>query len=140
MSGSVNKFIQAATTAASAPVASSPPSASPSPPLQAVDPRTVFSLRNEAGHTLMLDVRLRSGANLALPYAYLINVEFDPSTGLKAVFSSHMLMIKGRNLRPIYEGLLYHRVEWLQEGDARHDTLPENATWITGVQASPAER
>ena len=121
MSGNVSSYLNAAATAAN----------------KTAPDNGVFGLRADAGNALMLDVRLRSGARLALPYSYLIFINFDPSTGIEAVFSSHAVTIQGRNLRPIYEGLLLHRVEWLQEGDPRHDPHPETATYITRI-AVPA--
>ena len=100
-----------------------------------------YGLRAEQqGHVLMLDVRLRSGVRLALPYSYLSHVNFDPSAAIEAVFSSHAVTIQGRNLRPVYEGLLVHRVEWLQEGAPRHDPHPETATYITQIVVPANER
>ena len=100
-----------------------------------------YGLRPEQqGHVLMLDVRLRAGTRLALPFSYLAHVTFDPSSGIEAVFSTHAVTIQGRNLRPIYEGLLQHRIEWLQEGDPRHDPHPESATYITRITVPANER
>ena len=101
----------------------------------------VFGLRAEAqGHSLMLDVRLRSGVRLALPYSYLSYFELDSSGAIQAVFASHTVTIQGRNLRPVYEGLSQHRIEWIQEGDPRHDPHPETATYITRIAVPANER
>lgn len=121
MSGNVSSYLNAAATAAN----------------KNAPDNGVFGLRAEAGNALMLDVRLCSGARLALPYSYLIFVNFEPSTGIEAVFSSHAVHVQGRNLRPVFEGLLAHRLEWVQEGDVRHDIGPESATYITHI-AVPA--
>ena len=68
-------------------------------------------------------VRLRRRI-VALGYAWLERVEFDPSEGITLSVGGQKVRIKGRNLnaeiRPsvrLFEGIARHRVPWIREAD-----------------------
>lgn len=86
------------------------------------------------GHELMLDVRLKTGDRVALPYSYLSRIEFDPSAALLLDFTATRLTIRGRNLGPLYNGLLMHKVTWIQESDPMNQADVDTTTLISGVQ------
>jgi hypothetical protein len=93
-----------------------------------------YSLREEAGFTLMLDIRLITSDRVALPYSYLVSIEYEKTTGLMLSFTSHQVLIKGRNLDPLYEGFLSQRVEYIQANDEMHDTGPDAITFISAIE------
>lgn len=97
------------------------------------DGETCYLLRNVEGRTLMLELRLRNGDHRALPYAYLLEVSYERSTGIRLRFTGAAVQIRGRNLARLYEGFLTQRVQWVQEGTAGRDFAPEGAPFISDV-------
>ena len=92
-----------------------------------------YKLRDYSRGLLMLDVRLVNGDRYALPYSYLIWAKLGGGEEIFIRFSSHTVLIKGRNLLAIYGGLLQHRVEFVQEEDPRHDIGPESEPFISTI-------
>lgn len=93
-----------------------------------------YKLRDEAGYPLTLDVRLKTDDRYGFPYSYLIWKHYNPSEGITLRFSSYTVFVKGRNLKELYEALLNHRVEYIQEQDNRYDTGPESDPFIYQIE------
>jgi hypothetical protein len=88
---------------------------------------------------LMLELRRKSGDALALGYAYLVSIGFNRSGGLVLEFTGHQVKIKGRNLRPLWRGLVQQRVAWLQELDPMAEAAQEEtATTVTEISVEEA--
>ena len=88
------------------------------------------------GRLPRLDLRGHDGTSLALPYAQLRSVAFDPA-GISLEFPDHRVRVKGRNLRSLYDLLLAHQVTFVQEGDL--DVVSESATFIDKIVVERAE-
>lgn len=67
---------------------------------------------------LMLDLRWVNGCATAFTYTVLERVEFVPGDRLRLFFGADVVQIEGRSLGELYERLLAHRVESIQEGRA----------------------
>lgn len=81
-------------------------------------------LRGIRDRAIMLELRRKDGSVTALGYAWLERAEFDPSEGITLRFTGQTVKIIGSNLnaeaRPhvhLYDGIVRHRVPWLQEAD-----------------------
>jgi hypothetical protein len=81
-------------------------------------------LRGVRERSVMLELRRKDGSIVALGYAWLERIDFDPSEGIKLKFAGQTVKIIGRNLnaelRPnvrLLAGLVRHRVTWIQEAD-----------------------
>ncbi|MEM7630059.1 MAG: hypothetical protein AAF356_11670 [Planctomycetota bacterium] len=57
---------------------------------------------------LMLDLRLKTGHRIAVPYGYIIRVMLDPSGSIEVNTADGPIAIDGRNLTPVYRALLNH--------------------------------
>jgi len=96
-------------------------------------------LRGVRDRALMLELRKKDGSVTALGYSWLERVDFDPSEDITLKFVGQTVKIVGRNLnaevRPnvrLLDGLVRHRVTWIQEADeptamsaAKHATVIE---------------
>lgn len=91
-------------------------------------------LRGARERAVMLELRKKDGAILAVTYGYIDKVEFDPSEGITISAAGQKIHIRGRNLnaevRPtvrLFEGLTRHRVPWVREADStlREASSPE---------------
>ena len=84
--------------------------------------RCYAKLRGPRQAALMLEVRFADGNGEAFDYGLLGRVRFDPSDGLVLGFAAGTVTIRGKNLRPVFDGIVSHRVTWV--GEAPH---PETA-------------
>lgn len=81
-------------------------------------------LRGQRERAVMLELRRRNGNIIGLGYSWLERAEFDPSQGITLYFLGKTVKITGSNLnaetRPnvrLFNGILRHRVPWIQEAD-----------------------
>ena len=90
----------------------------------------------------MLEMRHKDGKVSAFGYAWLERAEFDPSEGIMLQFAGKQVKITGRNLnsegRPnvrLFNGIVRHRVPWVQETDrAGEFEAAKDATVIEGIE------
>lgn len=94
--------------------------------------------RQTTGYALMLDVRLKTGESFALPYSFLVEAHYDASGTLTLIFTTRKVTIKGRNLRTVYDFVLNHRLEFVQEENPLYDDTPEPAPFIGSIAVEPA--
>jgi len=85
-------------------------------------------LRGVRERAVMLELRKKDGSILAIAYAYIERIEFDPTNGIAIHANGRTIRIKGRHLngeaRPtvrLFEGLTRHRVPWV--GEAGHEEI-----------------
>lgn len=72
----------------------------------------------DGSRVAMLGLRLKTGACLALGYAWLSRVEYDPAGSVSLTFPGVAVVeLTGRNLRPVYEAVAAHQALWVAEAD-----------------------
>jgi hypothetical protein len=79
----------------------------------------------------MVDFRGHNGNSFALPYKQLMAMAFHPTTGIRLEFREHTIVIRGRNLRPLFDHFLQHRVIFVLEED--FDATPESSTFVDSI-------
>lgn len=84
-------------------------------------------------NVLMLDIRHKAGDRSAFPYSYLTGIFFNASGEIRMEYSGHKVVIRGRNLDNLYNALLNHRVDFVQEEDTRYDMGKESDTFIREI-------
>jgi hypothetical protein len=82
-------------------------------------------LRGPRERAVMLELRKKDGAIVAVAYGFIDRVEFHPTEGITLRCGQEKIRIKGRGLnaevRPqirLFQGITRHRVPWIQEADA----------------------
>jgi len=78
---------------------------------------------------LWLDLRGTDGMRYALPYRDLKSIELPSPQMLTLTFSDRRVVVHGRNLETVYEGLIREAVTELQEDDV--DWVSESETFIS---------
>ncbi len=99
-------------------------------------------LRGSRERAVMLELRRKDGSITALGYAWLERADFDPSEGITLKFTGQTVRLAGSNLnsevRPhlrLYDGLVRHRIPWLQEADEPTAmAAAKNATVIETIE------
>ncbi|MEO0631470.1 MAG: hypothetical protein AAFY46_12220 [Planctomycetota bacterium] len=96
-------------------------------------------------YSAMLDLVLSNGNHYALPYSTLLRVLYNPSDGIRLVFSTDDVHVEGRNLGDLHRGITQHRVrritverrrtgvEWNDAGDE-----PEGSV-VTAIAVTPKD-
>lgn len=70
-----------------------------------------------------LELRKKSGEILAIPYAYISRLEFQPSAGITLQCGADVVHLRGRNLNGgsgqlrLFQGITRQKVTWVQEAD-----------------------
>lgn len=102
------------------------------------DPYSVLSA--DRAQKAMCEFRLKGGNAVALAYSYLAKAEFDPSRGIVLDFSAHTVTLTGRNLAPVFAGLVAQRVAVVTEMDdlQAEAALGKDATVVTGIDVTKA--
>jgi hypothetical protein len=79
-------------------------------------------MRGVRDRAVMLELRKKDGNIMAIGYAWLEKIEFDPSDGITLHTAGHPIKIRGRNLNTdlgnnvrLFEAMTRHRVSWIQE-------------------------
>lgn len=91
-------------------------------------------ISSKSGAEYRLQLRFANGNRHSLGYAYLIDARFDPSTGIELVFTSFRVVIRGRNLLPLFDGISDHQVRWVQELDPLQAAgLTDEVTVVTSL-------
>jgi hypothetical protein len=90
---------------------------------------------------VMVEFRLLTGNAKALAYSYLVCADFNPSEGIKLDFSGYDVTISGRNLRPVFEGLVAQRIAVIREMDELHAEAEHlsDTTVVTKIEIKPVE-
>lgn len=101
------------------------------------DPTASFGTVGDAAPPPMVEFRGHDGRSLAVPYSRLLSIDYRPDVGLFLEFPDHQISVRGRNLRPLYDALLSHRVSFVQEGDL--DVVSEAAPFIDRIVIGPVQ-
>jgi hypothetical protein len=90
---------------------------------------------------VMVEFRMLDGNRKARTYSFLVGIDFNPSDGIGMDFSADKETISGRNLAPLFDGLVAQRVAVVREMDDLHAdvNLPEAATVVTRIEVKPVE-
>lgn len=105
-----------------------------------VENRRAYSiLRGRNAYAAMLDIRLLTGDRIGLAYHSLIAVSFDASGVVRLAFATHAVTVEGRNLAPLYDGLLRHVIRHIECADPRFDDAPEEETFISAIAVQALE-
>jgi hypothetical protein len=92
---------------------------------------------NHSRVVAMLDIRATGRNAVALPYSNLEMVQYNPSVALVTTFATFEVRIKGHRLPPIYEDLVQHAVESIQENDAKYEQPDEKQPFIRRIEIKP---
>lgn len=90
--------------------------------------------RSPGKQSLMLEFKLRTGTSVALGYAWLQRAQFDPSKGISLQFTPGTVLILGRRLDKLFNGIVQHRARWVWEADRPTAQLvPEAEPLVSGI-------
>jgi hypothetical protein len=83
---------------------------------------------------LTVDFILGTGDHWAFPYGHLIWLRFDASGTMLLTFAEHRVTLEGRNLGPLYAGILRHDVACVHEASSHHPDISERETVVEKIR------
>lgn len=95
-------------------------------------PQLAFSTERE--RAVELDLCLRTGDHWAFPYSYKTAIKFDLSGTIVVYFTTHVISIRGQNLKPLYEGLITHTVSCVREVADEFADVPAESTVVASLR------
>ena len=103
---------------------------------EAGDGESFSTLSADRQQKIMLELRFKDGNARAFPYNFMAGMAFNPSKGIEIDFTGYNVAIEGRNLRPLFSGLVAQRVAYVQEMDELYAeaTLGEDETAVTRIE------
>ncbi len=99
-----------------------------------------YELEETAQFPIMLDIRATTRDAVAMPYSYLEMIQYDPSVAIVITFAVCEVRIEGRNLAELYAALTEHKVNYIQENNAKYDEVPESSPFIERIEITPLGR
>ena len=78
-----------------------------------------------------LDFRLSEGKRKALPYSYIMDVNFDGTDGIEIIATTKKIRITGRNLELLYDYLVAFRVKYIKMHSGT-DACEDNGALFVG--------
>ncbi len=95
-------------------------------------------LIGEANQENFLELRFQNGLQTCFSYSDLLWFNHDPEAGcIDLECGGFLITVKGRGLRPIFNGIKNKRVAWIKEADSDlqdHDGLK---TYIKEISITP---
>lgn len=91
-----------------------------------------FGIENIKGYLSCIDLRFPDGNCKAIPYSYVIEINFDTANGIEVTTATKKVIIKGRNLKMLYKYLLSYRVKYIQ-ANIGHDVSDETALFVKEI-------
>ncbi len=90
----------------------------PDPPkFEPLEGYQAFGLTPTFGDVFMLEVRLKTGRRIGLPYPWLGEVLYDPPRLALTFTTGTTVVLEGNNLGELFESLLRHQAVFVQEAD-----------------------
>jgi hypothetical protein len=92
-----------------------------------------FGVENVRSYPACLDLRLADGNSKALPYSYIVEINFDASNGIEIITAMKKILITGRNLKMLYNYLTVFRVKYIQ-ANIGNDLAEEDTLFVKRIK------
>jgi hypothetical protein len=92
-----------------------------------------FGVDNIRNYPTCIDLRLRDGSSRALPYSYIVEINFTPADGIEVVTTTKKVVIEGRNLQLLYNYLIAYRIKYIQSNTG-HDLTDEKELFVKDIK------
>lgn len=85
-----------------------------------------------------LELQFRNGLQTCFSYTDLLWFNHDPESGsLDLEFGGFLITIKGRGLRPLFQGIKNKRVAWVREAESELQDHKDNETYVEEITITP---
>jgi hypothetical protein len=92
-----------------------------------------FGTENTRGYPSCLDLRFPDGNCKAIPYSYIVEINFHTEKGIEIMTATKKVTISGRNLQLLYKYLLSFRIKYIQ-ANIGNDISEESAVFVKEIK------
>jgi len=92
-----------------------------------------FGIENNRIYPSCLDLRMADGRFKAIPYSYIVEINFDASEGIEIITATKLIVVEGRNLQLLYNYLTLYRVKYIQ-ANIGFDLTDENTLFVREIK------
>ena len=92
-----------------------------------------FGTENTRGYPSCLDLRFPDGNCKAIPYSYIVEINFHTENGIEIMTATKKVNISGRNLQLLYKYLLSFRIKYIQ-ANIGNDISDESAVFVKEIK------
>lgn len=92
-----------------------------------------FGVDNLRNAPACVDLRLSDGNCKAIPYSYIVEINFSLSDGIEIISTTKKITITGRNLKALYNYLIAYRVKHIQ-ANIGNDLGQEKILFVKGIE------
>ena len=83
---------------------------------------------------IMLDIELKNGDHIAMPYAYLTKIKYNLSEGILIEWGATSIKIEGSNLKELYNHLVQHKVKLIKDSVKQvNNDIPDDVLFIEKI-------
>ncbi|MBL9177218.1 MAG: hypothetical protein JNM65_04080 [Verrucomicrobiaceae bacterium] len=85
-----------------------------------------------------LELQFQNGLQTCFSYSDLLWFNHDPESGcIDMEFGGFLVTVKGRGLRPLFNGIKGKRVAWVKEADSELQDHQENESFVESISITP---
>lgn len=85
-----------------------------------------------------LELQFKNGLQTCFSYTDLLWFNHDPESGcIDAEIGGFLITIKGRGLRPLFNGIKAKRVAWVKEADSELQDHKDNESFVEEISITP---
>jgi len=84
------------------------------------------------------ELQFQNGLQTCFSYSDLLWFNHDPESGcIDMEFGGFLVTVKGRGLRPLFNGIKGKRVAWVKEADSELQDHQENESFVESISITP---
>lgn len=95
-----------------------------------------YQLVEEFDYAYMVDFEMSADDAIVLPYGYFISAYFTNNSTLRIKFNNWEVSITGRNLRPIYKGIVRQKLKYVRMAASGETDNNEYDTFVSSIEVS----
>lgn len=107
--------------------------ATPAEDVAGVDQYRAFYVDPNGSRQLRLDVRMKDGSGLLIPYGHILPVRYDGEELVSLLCTGLAVTIEGKRLRPVIEALQRENALYLREWDGHQERADEGGPVIERI-------
>ncbi len=92
-----------------------------------------YQMVDESDYAYMVDFEISADDAIVLPYGYFISAFFSNNSTLQVKFNNWEVTITGRNLRPIYKGIVRQKLKYVRMAAASEADNNEYDSFVSSI-------
>ena len=92
-----------------------------------------YQMVDELDYAYMVDFEMSNDDAIVLPYGYFISAFFSNNSTLQVKFNNWEVVITGRNLRPIYKGIVRQKLKYVRMASGSEEDNNDYDSFVSSI-------